>query len=258
MYGTLSWLEAVQLVKICIFFLPASTSSPSKKIKLTQNLSFSDDDILDFKVSSARAPSPVNSSGGESPASSQEEPQVLENGELEELLSEEEASTTTVEPPPIPPRNHSLSPGPPGSFRRDYLKDDTGKADIYNSDFACPWIKEASSTSGPFLSEGRGGERAHPPPLPRITNGISATAGDDEVEEEIPPPVPSKAGRKKSRNRLEEITEEERALVGELDMLEKLMESQQDRKPEASASSMETTAETKTEEQPVEEESAKG
>ena len=239
------------------------TSSPSKKIKLTSNISFSDDDILDFRVSAdpaADADKVLNPE--ESPfVSLTETPHVFENGALDESLSDEVEDDddedevpvpTTKEnpepPPPIPPRNHSLSPGPATTYLHDYMHDDTGKIDIYNSEVPYPWIKDSSATtstsSGSFLSEGRGGERANPPPLmtngitasaatTRTTNGTSSSEGsaDDVTEEGAPPPIPSKVGRKKSGGqRLEEITEEEKALVGELDLLEKLMETKHSRK----------------------------
>lgn len=189
-----------------MFFNTVTSDSPAKKIKLdSQDPSFFDPDSDDEEYGFV-----VSSYSGEKVATT-----VVENGELEESGSKED-------PPPIPPRNHSLSPGP-SIYHRDYLKDDTGMADIYNTDPSSLWAREYSGDGHPFLSEGRGGERAYPP-LPRMTNGISSNADDDD---EPPPPIPTKLGRRKSGTRLEEITEEEKALVGELDILEKLMESTQ-------------------------------
>ncbi len=184
--------------------------------------------------------------------------EVLANGTSEDSLSEEEEEEKgdvkdtsgneefpISEPaPPVPPRNHSLSPGPASAYFRDYLKDDIGgKTDIYGSDVSYPWVKEsttapANSIKGSFLSEGRGGEIAHSPPLPNLTNGVSSPAGNGDYDDkEVPPPIPSKVGRKKSGgSRLEEISEE-KALLGELDLLEKLMELKQEKKLEASGNS---------------------
>lgn len=136
---------------------------------------------------------------------------VVENGELEESGSDK--GSDILDPPPIPPRNHSLSPGLSTSCQHDYSKDDAGTADIYSTD---PWSSENSGDSLSFLLEGRGGERAYPP-LPKMTNGTAANVDNDE---ESPPPIPTKQG-----TRSKDIVAEEKALFGELDILEKMMES---------------------------------
>ena len=190
---------------MCASFSTVSASSPYKKIKLeTQDPPFleldSDEEEFGFVLSSH---SPVMSSRGDN-VNIKVGAAVVENGELEGNDKEYEI----LDPPPIPLRSHSLSPGL--NISHDKVKDDTG-TDMDSTD---PWVRENSGDSDSFLLEGRGGERDYPP-LPKMTNG---TAVDDD--EESPPPVPIKQGSK-SRD----ITAEKMALIDELEILEKMVES---------------------------------
>lgn len=130
----------------------------------------------------------------------------LENGKVEEL---EGLVSGDVLPPPVPPRNLSLSPSPSQSFTSD-LSNGAGRVDIRGSNSS---IEE---NGGSFLGEGRGGVS---PPL-----GQNEVANDDDME--TPPPLPAKSSWRKSSQppkKLQDIEEEERALISELDELEKLV-----------------------------------
>lgn len=139
---------------------------------------------------------------------------ALENGEveiLEESCSEEEGEGRVVNPPPIPPRSHSLSPSP-----INVPFNSSGKVDIYDDNHL--------KSTGPFLSEGRGGEIAAPP-LQRLVNGI---ANGENESTTLPPPLPTKMGRRGSSGpRLQGIAEEERMLMNELDLLEQLVDTKE-------------------------------
>lgn len=138
----------------------------------------------------------------------------LENGEVEIL--EESGSEGELYPPPIPPRNHSLSPSPNMTPFHNFPG--SGKADIYADDHHR--LIDTTTTSTSFLLEGRGGERVAPP-LP-IQNGIA----NGELDES-PPPLPSKSVQKSSGPKLGGIAEEEKMLMNELDLLEKLVDSKE-------------------------------
>ena len=147
------------------------------------------------------------------------QPEPLLNGEvefLEESGSEDEAELENiVNPPPIPPRSHSLSPSPISNNNLGDLG--AGLGDIYDA-------------SGPFLLEGRGGEKAAPPQQ-RLANGIAAN-GEDAGPSSLPPPLPAKMGRRRSSGpKLQEIAEEEQMLINELDMLEKIVDSKEKSEP---------------------------
>lgn len=152
----------------------------------------------------------------------------LENGEvdiLEESGSEEEESKVNS-PPPIPPRSHSLSPSPsfPPFLKKSSTKSGK-KANIYADK---QQLEHHMKSRSPFLSEERGGEKLAPP-LPRLVNGIA----NGEVESSSPPPLPTKVGRRRSCGpKLQGIAEEERMLINELDLLEKMV----DEKEEAASS----------------------
>ena len=128
---------------------------------------------------------------------------TYENGEVDQL--EESGSENELQPPPVPPRSHSLSPSPSQGSYND-LFNGAGRVDIYGSN------SSLENGSGPFLGEGRGGGKVSPPL---------------QMEEtETPPPLPAKTGRRRSfqpPKNLQDIEEEEKALISELDELEKLV-----------------------------------
>lgn len=84
-----------------------------------------------------------------------------------------------------------------------------GRVDIYGNN------SSLDNGSGPFLGEGRGGGKVSPP------------LGTNQTEDtETPPPLPAKLGRRRSfqpPKKLQDIEEEEKALISELDELEKLV-----------------------------------
>lgn len=182
-------------------------SSPSKKIKLNSPSPSSEDkEEFGFQVKSHSIPDDEEG-----------DRDILENGEVEIL--EESGSEGELEAPPIPPRSHSLSPSPnmtpfhtlSGIYGEELLRSE----------------KTSSKTVGDsFLSEGRGGGVEVPPPpplpLPRLVNGFAN--GEAEMTTP-PPPLPAKGIRKKSGPKLQEIAEEERMLMNELDLLEKMVEN---------------------------------
>lgn len=148
----------------------------------------------------------------------------LDNGEVEIL--EESGSDGELYPPPIPPRNHSLSPSPNMAPFQNLIG--TGTADIFSEDHHR--LKDANITSTSFLLEGRGGERMSPP-LPML-NGI---ANGEEDASPPPPPLPTKSNRRRSGPKLQGIAEEEKKLMDELDLLEKLVDSRDVRRLETEA-----------------------
>lgn len=160
----------------------------------------------------------VNSGSSDHPSGSTEE-EVAGNGPvtiLEESCSEGEEKGEEKPPPPVPPRSHSLSPSPVMAGLNSYGGGGGGVTDIYEDNL--------KTATGSFLSEGRGGERATPP-LPRLVNGI---ANGEPEPGSAPPPLPSKVGRRRSNEpRLQEIAEEERMLMNELDLLEKIVDSKE-------------------------------
>ena len=195
---------------MCTFF--CSVSSHTKKIKLESQDPFFEssseeeqkDEEFGFVVSSNPLP-PVSSNDDN--ANVKVGSALVENGELEESGG----SSDVLDPPPIPPRNHSLSPCLNIPYHHDTSKDDRATANIYSNDL---WVKEGSSDVNPFLLEGRGGERTSAP-LPRVINGTATNAGSAEAC----PLLPSEQGTRSNH-----VAEEERVLVGELNILEKMLE----------------------------------
>ena len=168
----------------------------------------------------------------------------LENGEVEVL--EESGSDEELYPPPIPPRNHSLSPSPNMTPFHNFAG--SGKTDIYADDHHR--LIDTTTTSTSFLLEGRGGERMAPP-LP-IQNGI---ANGELDESPPPPPLPFKSNRRKPGPKLGGIAEEERMLMNELDLLEKLVDSKEvqrrEEEEEGSKKEVGTEAEVRGSERPA-------
>ena len=81
---------------------------------------------------------------------------------------------------------------------------------------------QRKATGDHFLLEGRGGEDPIPPPLhPRLVNGFS---NNDEEGSPPPPPLPAKQARRTQGTKLQGIAEEERTLIDELELLEKLVD----------------------------------
>ena len=141
---------------------------------------------------------------------------VRENGEIEGLLDQL--------PPPVPARSHSLSPESSigSSYDREILVGSRHKRDIY---------EQANFEDEPshFLGE-KGGEKPSPP-LVVIGNHTGA------LPDEVPPPLPSKVRRRLPSPApvapppAREIEEEERALISELNELEKLVSRSDKLKP---------------------------
>lgn len=155
----------------------------------------------------------------------------IENDDEVEVL-EESGSEEEEVPPPVPPRSHSLSPSPNQTPYHDLL----GRVDIYGESSQL----ESKSNGGSFLVEGRGGEKVSPP-LPNtvmnhIGNGYTEVQNGDESGTP-PPPLPTKQRRKPAPSKsLNDIQEEEKALISELNELEKLVTrstpSQEEKAPE--------------------------
>ena len=154
-----------------------------------------------------------------------------DDSEVEELeesgASEGEAEDSEkpeANPPPIPPRNHSLSPSPK---KAAFL---TSRSDV-GSDLLRQ--EDSTKTSTSFLLEGRGGEQTAPPPQPRLLNGIATNGEVVEETSPSPPPLPAKSTRRRSHPegegegeiKLQGAVEEERMLMNELDLLEKMVDS---------------------------------
>ena len=140
-------------------------------------------------------------------------------------------------PPPVPPRSHSLSP--PSTSPSEIPFHDLmygGRVDIYgdSSTFSQELVNNGNSTTTrPFLGQGRGGEdTTAPPPLPVNHTEARSTATTTAAtpmspDEDTPPPLPVKRGPRRSQaasppsQHLRDIEEEEQALMSILDELER-------------------------------------
>lgn len=147
----------------------------------------------------------------------------IENDDEVEVL-EESGSEEDELPPPVPPRSHSLSPSPNQTPYHDLLVG--GHIDIYGENSQ---LESKSNGSGSFLVEGRGGEKLSPP-LPKTMmnhTGSINTEVENENENESstpPPPLPTKQRKRPVPSKsLHDIEEEEKALISELNELEKLV-----------------------------------
>ena len=129
-------------------------------------------------------------------------------------------------PPPIPPRSHSLSPSPNQPLFHDHLFG--GRVDIYGDNSHVEELSGSNNGSTrPFLGQGRGGDTASPPlPINHTENARSTAA--TSPEENIPPPLPAKQSRRRQvgaysppSQHLQDIKEEEQALLSILDELER-------------------------------------
>ena len=146
--------------------------------------------------------------------------------------------TETPPPPPVPPRSHSLSP----SDSQNSIPDMNygGRMDIYGE--SSEWNSGINNgTARPFLGQGRGGETSAPPPLPvnhmDARSTVTTVATPMSPDEDTPPPIPVKQGRRKqpaasppSRD-LQDIKEEEQALISILDELERSVTNRQESVP---------------------------
>ena len=142
--------------------------------------------------------------------------------------------TVTPPPPPVPPRSHSLSPSPNQTPYHDHLYGGGGLVDIYGDNGSTS--SNNGTSTRPFLGQGRGGDKNNmaSPPLPmnhleaRSTTAVAAAVASPE--EDVPPPLPAKQGRRRQGGSgaasppsqdLQDIREEEQALISILDELEK-------------------------------------
>ena len=143
----------------------------------------------------------------------------IENDDEVEVL-EESGSEEEEMPPPIPPRNHSLSPSPNQTPYHDVLVG--GRVDIYGENSQL----ESKSNGGSFLVEGRGGDKVSPPLPKMMMNHVGNINVEVEngSESSTPPPLPTKLRRRQPPSKsLHDIEEEEKALISELNELEKLV-----------------------------------
>lgn len=188
------------------------------------------------------------------------EEHVLENGEVEDLEeSGSEDNDELMVPPPIPPRNHSLSPGPTPRSSINSITSSSGSSNTRIAGRGSMHSDDRKHSSGlPFLLEGRGGEEREAPPL--LQNGIASSDDDENLvllssTSPSPPPLPAKqkvfspssGGEESGGGSLQSIEEEEKKLLGELDILGKMVGSSVDTAAAAAAAVDKKTSEEQTE-----------
>ena len=186
------------------------------------------------------SPPPVHNNIDEQQQHNEKEKEEGEGEGEEEVVNSKE--TVTPPPPPVSPRSHSLSPSPNQTPYHDRLfssgaavagSNGNGAAfvDIYGDQQEV--ANNGSTTTRPFLGQGRGGDKnsmASPPPLPMnhtesrntTTTTVAAALAAASPEEDVPPPLPAKQGKRGSRQaaaasapsrNLHDIREEEQALL---------------------------------------------
>ena len=136
--------------------------------------------------------------------------------------------TNDSPPPPVPPRSHSLSPSPNQTPYHEFAIG--GQMDIYGDSSVAQELNGTSTR--PFLGQGRGGgDMSASPPLPVANTDARSTAVNMATpmspDDHTPPPLPAKRGQRKPMaasppsQHLQDIKEEEQALISMLDELER-------------------------------------